>query len=99
MASQIQPEEKHQTDWTRCALCQVVTKVSLQCPVESLHSDKGVGYYDMSESLQRFHDFNKLPMVIATESLDNGRDIADAIQRHPAKWHKSEIMLNEVPHH
>lgn len=51
----------HPTDWTKCILCQVVTSECLQCPVESTHSNKDVGYNILSENL-RFYDLKELPI-------------------------------------
>ncbi|CAC5382290.1 unnamed protein product [Mytilus coruscus] len=80
-----------QLDWKECVICQVRTCDDLQCPADNKRTDIdiGAGYLSFDAIIQRCCALNWFPSTLNLEQLNEGHGIAQTLQNHKAKWHKS----------
>lgn len=76
-------------DWSKCVLCQIITKEPLQCPGESVRQDSGNGYVTLAKNLLGFNEIHEMPMDVDLTRLNDGDGIESTFRKHKARWHKS----------
>jgi len=67
----ISPEDKQETDWSKCFLCQVDKDEVLKCPQNPTESLKS-GYKTLSNNIPEFFQINEMPMPIDVRRIDDG---------------------------
>ena len=82
---------KNQIDWKECVVCQAKTREDLQCPADNKRRDVdvGAGYQSFDACIQGCCAMNWFPSSLNLEQLNEGHGIAETLQKHKAKWHKS----------
>ena len=75
-------------DWTKCDLCQTVTKEKLQCPADSKRTDVGAGYLTLSNAIKCFSELGSFPIDVDI-SICQDENLLETFTKQKAKWHKS----------
>ena len=74
-------------DWTKCIVCQEVTRESLKCPMNSssgTHDEKKKSYGNFLKNVEEFRTIDALPV-----QLSFSEDVsADILAENHASWHK-----------
>lgn len=74
-------------DWSKCFLCEQVTREKLTCPLD--HAFGGGGYNTLATNLPILYEFGKLPSSIKLDRLDEGDGLESTFRQKQAKYHKS----------
>ena len=88
----ISPEEKRETDWTKCFICQVDKHEALMSPTDP--SDKiKLGYTLLAKNIPEFKRLNEMPVPLDIRRIDDGQCIEATLVNNSAKYHHSSRML------
>ena len=86
-------QQKQNTDWELCAICQENKEEPLRCPADSKRLDVGTGYTTLAANIARFGAMKCLPIEMDISRLDEGSGMKETFISRKARWHKSCYIL------
>ena len=82
-------QNKIETNWDLCVICQEDIAEELTCPLQSKRTDVGSGYTSLSQNLLKFGELGQLPRTLQLQRIDEGCGIESTMVARNAQYHQS----------